>query len=84
MKVHYVHEVYSNNVTKRITMFSSLKKAEKYVDEIVSFTIRHDHWTKEVDHVYRDGGKFAGVRLIPPSKNMYNSELLFIFSAEVK
>lgn len=84
MKVHYVHELYSNNVTKRITMFSSKKKAQDYVDMVVNCAIDYDKWFTREEYVWREDRKTYGVRIIPSSARMQDSVMLFIFSDEVK
>ena len=83
MKVHYVHELYGNNVTKRISVFSSKKKAVSYIEYIVKCAVQEDRWTSkeltdfpvEIEH---------GVRIIPPNGRTLDSELLLYFSTEVK
>jgi hypothetical protein len=82
MKAHIVHRMYANSNTADILTFSSAKKAIKEVSYVVDSAIA-EGWTSSVEHNYMRGNKLQGVRITPPSGNMLNSELFFIYSQEI-
>lgn len=86
MNVYIVHELYHNSITKRITPFSSKKKAQEYVDNILKSAVERDNWSVEDEHFWINSRWIAvsGHRLIPPSKNVNNIEFIYFFQEEVQ
>jgi hypothetical protein len=83
MNVHILHELYSNSVTKRVTPYSSMKKAKEQLNYLLDSAKNVDGWTVEPEHMYMDGQKYDCFKLVPPSKNVNSIVFLVIYTKEV-
>jgi hypothetical protein len=86
MNVYLVHVTYHNGITKAIIPFSSAKKAQDYVDDIVGAAVELDKWLRTDRTIYNyseNVGVTKAVVITPPSGNVKNSETFQIIKQEV-